>query len=312
LIEDILDVSRIITGQLEIERVPVSLPQLLETVVAGIGPAADAKGITLEPHIPVDLPTTHGDPKRLHQVLNNVLSNAVKFTPAGGTVTLRCDVEDATLTILVQDTGVGIAPDFLPYVFDRFRQGDSRSTRSHSGLGLGLAIARHLIELHGGSIGAASDGPGAGTTVAIRLPVGSTGMRAIGTELPPALAAARFDDLTFLVVDDEPDSREMLAAVLEHRGAHVVQGESAESALRILRDQAVDLVIADIAMPLIDGYELMRRIRAAGHTVPSIAVTAFAGPDDRSLALESGYTAYVAKPVDGAELGRTVRDIVMA
>src|SRR5262249_3706164 len=139
---------------------------------------------------------------------------------------------------------------------------------------------------------------------------GSASARPNTIELPVAALGARFDDLTFLVVDDEIDSREMLAAVLEHRGAQVVQGESAESALRILRERAVDVVIADIAMPMIDGYGLMRRMRAAGHTVPSIAVTAFAGPDDRTLALESGYTAYVAKPVDGAELSRTVRDVV--
>ena len=312
LIEDILDVSRIITGQLGIERAPVSVPQLLETAIAGIGPAADAKGVTLQPHIPADLPLVHGDLKRLHQVLNNVLSNAVKFTPAGGDVTLRCDVDGDSLTILVQDTGVGIAADFLPYVFDRFRQADSRSNRSHMGLGLGLAIARHLIELHGGSIGAHSDGAGTGTTVVVRLPVTATGERVTAADPPAAVTGVRFDDLTFLVVDDEQDSREMLAAVLEHRGARVVQGESAESALRILHQQAVDLVIADIAMPIVDGYELMRRIRAAGHTVPAIAVTAFAAPDDRDHALESGYTAYVAKPIDGGELGRTVREIILA
>ena len=312
LIEDILDVSRIITGQLEIDRAPVSVPQLLETAIAGIGPAADAKGVVLQPHIPADLPTLQGDLKRLHQVLNNVLSNAVKFTPSAGEVTLRCEVADGSLTIVVQDTGVGIAADFLPYVFDRFRQADSRSNRSHMGLGLGLAIARHLIELHGGDIRAHSDGAGTGTTVVIRLPVTVTAERMPVFEPSALVTGTRFDDLTFLVVDDEQDSREMLAAVLEHRGARVVQGESAESALRILQQQAVDLVIADIAMPRMDGYELMRRIRAAGHTVPAIAVTAFAAPDDRDQALESGYTAYVAKPIDGRELGRAVREIMPA
>jgi PAS domain S-box-containing protein len=312
LIEDILDVSRIITGQLEIERAPVSVPQLLETAVAGIGPAADAKGVILQPHIPADLPTLHGDLKRLHQVLNNLLSNAVKFTPADGEVTLRCEVDGDWLTILVQDTGVGIAPDFLPYVFDRFRQADSRSNRSHMGLGLGLAIARHLIELHGGDIRAESGGAGTGTTVIVRLPVTATAERVTAGDPSALMTGTRFDDLTFLVVDDEQDSREMLAAVLEHRGARVVQGESAESALSILHQQAVDLVIADIAMPRMDGYELIRRIRAAGHTVPAIAVTAFAAPNDRDHALESGYTAYVPKPIDGGELGRAVREIIPA
>jgi CheY-like chemotaxis protein len=241
-----------------------------------------------------------------------VLSNAVKFTPRGGDVTLRCEAGGDSLTILVQDTGVGIATDFLPYVFDRFRQADSRSNRSHSGLGLGLAIARHLIEMHGGNIRAQSDGPGTGTTVLVRLPLASTDAQVMAAEPPATVAGTRFDDLTFLVVDDEQDSREMLAAVLEHRGARVVQGESAASALRILHQQAIDLVIADIAMPLVDGYELMRQIRAAGHTVPAIAVTAFAAPDDRDHALESGFTAYVAKPIDGRELGRAVREIIPA
>ena len=174
LIEDILDVSRIIAGKLEIERAPVSVSQLLETVVAGIAPAAAAKRVAFEPQVAANLPPIEGDAKRLHQVLNNVLSNAVRFTSEGGSIVLRCATDENGLHIDIRDSGVGIASEFLPYMFDRFRQADSRSTRAHGGLGLGLAIAKHLVELHDGAISAHSDGPGTGTTVSIRLPVAST------------------------------------------------------------------------------------------------------------------------------------------
>ena len=170
LIEDILDVSRIITGKLEIERSPVSMSQLLETAVAGLMPAATAKSLAVRSEVPATLPAIQGDAKRLHQVLNNVLSNAVKFTDAGGTIDLRCTTHDGWLSIEIQDSGIGIPPEFLPHVFDRFRQADSRFTRAHSGLGLGLAIAKHLVELHGGRIHADSPGPGTGTLISIRLP----------------------------------------------------------------------------------------------------------------------------------------------
>ena len=206
----------------------------------------------------------------------------------------------------------GIAPEFLPFVFDRFRQADSRTTRTHGGLGLGLAIARHLIELHGGEIRADSAGENTGTTMAIRLPVNPT----TAYDVPPdsALSATdvRLDDVTVLVVDDQPDSREMLATLLEQRGAHSMQSESAESALQVLQLQRVDLLIADIAMPNVDGYELMRRLRAVGNETPAIAVTAFARPDDRRSALDCGYTAYLSKPIDGRQLAKMVREVVSA
>jgi PAS domain S-box-containing protein len=175
LIEDILDVSRIITGKLEIERVPVSMSELLETIVSGITPAVESAGVTLRQEIASDLPPIEGDPKRLHQILNNVLSNAIKFTPKGGTVSLRCAADGTAVSIEIEDSGIGIASEFLPFVFDRFRQADCRSTRIHGGLGLGLAIARHLVEQHGGAIRAHSDGVGEGTRISIRLPVGSSG-----------------------------------------------------------------------------------------------------------------------------------------
>ena len=312
LIEDILDVSRIIAGKLDVERVPVSLAQLLDSVVSGIGPAADAKRLELRLEVAPDLPPIDGDAKRLHQVLNNVLSNAIKFTPDGGRVVLRCHADDAGVHIVVSDSGVGIPLEFLPFVFDRFRQADSRSTRNHGGLGLGLAIARHLVEQHGGEIEAHSGGHGTGATISITLPVGST---AVWRGVPDAAspdASVRLDAVAILVVDDERDAREMLATVLEQRGATVFQSDSAESALAALQDTRVAVIIADIAMPGIDGYELMRRIRASGNRIPSIAVTAFARSEDRHAALASGYSAYFAKPIDAGQLARTVRDLARA
>ena len=310
LIEDILDVSRIITGKLEIERAPVSMSQLLDTVVAGITPAATAKALVFHSNVPATLPPTEGDAKRLYQVLNNVLSNAVRFTDAGGTIELCCDADESWVRIEIRDSGAGIPSEFLPHVFDRFRQADSRSTRVHGGLGLGLAIAKHLVELHGGVIEANSQGPGTGTLVSIRLPaVADLGSKAEPDSQATA-ASFQLQNATLLVVDDQADSREMIAALLEQRGATIVQCDSAASALDVLSTKRVDLIIADIAMPHIDGYELMRRARRSGCRVPGIAVTAFARSHDRRLALESGYTSYLAKPVDGVQLAKTVHDLL--
>ena len=307
LIEDILDVSRIISGKLEIERDTVSPQQLVDSVLAGIAPTADARRIALEQRLGPDLPSIHGDARRLHQVLNNVLANAVKFTPDGGTIVLRGEATDGILTIEVVDTGVGIAPDLLPFIFDRFRQGDSRSTRSFSGLGLGLAIARHLVELHGGDIAASSDGPGTGTAVTIRLPVGPEAVRSV--EPRASGGAGQLDGLELLVIDDEPDSRDMLVALLEAQGATVVHRASAQSGLELLARRHVHLVIADIAMPGVDGYEFILRLRADGNQTPAVAVTAFARPDDRRRALQAGYSGYLAKPIDADALARTVRQV---
>ncbi|HET7697048.1 MAG TPA: ATP-binding protein [Vicinamibacterales bacterium] len=314
LIEDILDVSRIITGKLQIERIPVAVPGLLDTVVAGASPDAEAKQIAFVQRVEPELPPIEGDPKRLHQILGNVLSNAIKFSARGGTIELTCGQRDGSLEISIRDQGAGIAPEFLPYVFDRFRQADSRSTRRHGGLGLGLAIARHLVEEHGGDIRADSEGPGRGTTITIRLPVGLADEALAGARpvAKRSVANVSLGDLKVLVVDDQLDSREMLGALLESRGARVIQCDSAAAALNQLPSQAIDLVIADIAMPGVDGYELLQRVRKQGHTMPAIAVTAFARPDDRDRALAAGFTAYCAKPIDAAQLIATVRGLVAA
>jgi signal transduction histidine kinase/CheY-like chemotaxis protein len=314
LIEDILDVSRIISGKLEIENAPVLLAPLMDTVVSGALPAAQAKNIELVKTAPVDLPVIDGDAKRLHQVLGNVLSNAVKFTPSGGRIDVRCSDEGDAISIEVQDSGAGIAADFLPYIFDRFRQADSRAIRRHGGLGLGLAIARHLIEQHHGEIRASSAGAGLGTTVHIRLPVSSAGVgTATGSSVPDeADPAFHMHGMTVLVVDDQPDSCELLASLFEREGARVVQCDSAESALGVLTDVAANLLIADIAMPDIDGYELIRRVRATHPALPAIAVSAYARPQDRRRALSAGFDGYCAKPVEAPQLLRAVRDVVLA
>jgi signal transduction histidine kinase/CheY-like chemotaxis protein len=313
LIEDILDVSRIVSGKLEIEHAPVLLAPLIDTVVSGMMPAAQAKNIELVKSTPNDLPVIEGDAKRLHQVLGNVLSNAVKFTPNGGRIDVRCSADHEAITIEVQDSGAGIAPEFLPYVFDRFRQADSRAIRRHGGLGLGLAIARHLVEQHQGEIRATSDGSGLGTTMHITLPVSREHADETSPLAPETVESETdflMEGMTVLVVDDQSDSCELLAALFERHGARVVQCDSAESALGVLADVAANLLIADIAMPDIDGYELIRRVRASHGTLPAIAVSAYARPQDRRRALAAGFNGYCAKPVEAPQLIRAVRSVL--
>lgn len=310
LIEDILDVSRIITGKLDIDLVAVSMPQVVDTAVSAVAPVAVAKGVRLETTVAATVPSVHGDVRRLHQVLNNVLTNAVKFTPAGGLVQVHCDADDRQVRIEVRDSGEGIDPDFLPLVFERFRQGDSRLTRAHDGLGLGLAIAKHLVEAHGGQIRASSPGRGLGTTMEIRLPIAHT-VEATPTMTPSAGAADRaLAGVSVLVVDDQADSREMVGTYLEHRGAEVLQCHSAEAALEALACRTVDVLIADIAMPGVDGYALVRGARQSGFTAPAIAITAFARADDRRRALDAGFTAFLAKPLDCVQLSRMLGEML--
>ena len=214
---------------------------------------------------------------------------------------MRCSVDGQWLHIAVSDTGIGIAPEFLPYMFDRFRQADSRSTRSHGGLGLGLAIARHMVEQHGGQIEAHSKGPGLGTTIAIRLPAAPPVAASIpATPTISEVANLRLDGLTIVVVDDQPDSRDMLRSLLGSRGATTLPCDSVATALQQMTSARVDLIVADIGMPESDGFDLIRRVRANGSRTPAIAVTAYARAEDRTHAIDSGYAAYCAKPIEHA------------
>jgi PAS domain S-box-containing protein len=311
LIEDILDVSRIVSGKLEIERVPVKLAQLLDELISGLLPQAGAKRIRVSRSISPDLPPVDGDPQRLQQIFGNVISNAIKFTPEGGEISIDCEAEGDGTTINVRDTGIGIKPDFLPFVFDRFRQGDSRITRKHGGLGLGLAIARHLIEKHGGSIEAHSDGEGLGTLIRIHLPSAGAAREALlaaGAWQHPELP--QLDGTTVLIVEDQPDSASMLRELFAGCGATVMERSSALEAIEDLGSSNVGLLIADIAMPEMDGYQLIAWVRANTRSLPAIAVSAHARPLDRRRALDAGFDAYCAKPVDTGQLFRAVREVL--
>jgi PAS domain S-box-containing protein len=315
LIEDVLDVSRIISGKLEIERLPTLLPQVLETSINGLQPLAASKGLRIVSRVPGDLPPIEGDPKRLLQVFGNVLSNAIKFTDEGGRIEVRGTAAGEHVRIEVRDSGIGIDPSFLPYIFDRFRQADSRSTRKHSGLGLGLAIARHLVQQHRGDIRAHSDGVGCGTTLTIELPVRADAVAAASPSDSASAASgadARFDGRTALVVDDQRDSRELLGVLLEQCGAKVVQCESAAAALEALENFRTDVLVADIAMPEVDGYDLIRAVRQRHGHMPAIAVSAYARAADRARALSSGYQGYCSKPIDAGQFLQMVRHVLRA
>ena len=314
LIEDILDISRIITGKLEIESQIISVPHLLDGVVGAALPAARTKQITIAKQVPDGLPAVDGDPKRLHQVLSSVVSNAIQFTPDRGDIEIRAAASDDAVEITVRDSGAGIPADFLPHVFDRFRQADSRATRRHGGLGLGLAIARHVLEQHKGEIRAHSDGPGRGTTMTIRLPARpqTQGAAVVPLASTHGGLALRLDGAKVVVVDDQRDSCELLAALFEQCGAHVIQCANAPAALSTLLSSSVQLLVADIAMPDVDGYDLIRQVRQIDARLPAIAVTAYAYPQDRLKALAAGFTAYCSKPIDATHFLRVVRNVVLS
>jgi signal transduction histidine kinase/CheY-like chemotaxis protein len=315
IIEDLLDVARIVSGKLALERKRFNVEPVVRDAVQAIQPIADANGIRIKVESDPGLGPIMGDPARLQQVASNLLSNAVKFTPSGGTVlvTLRRET-DGWLAMAVSDTGQGIVQEFLPAVFDRFRQADGSSTRVHRGLGLGLSIVKNLVEAHGGTVSAYSAGTGKGATFTVRLPAaapqpalgsGDAGRAAIGAGAPGDL----LDGLAVLVVDDDRESREVIAATLQERHAGVLTASSAAQALAVLNEQRVDVLLADIGMPHEDGYALIRKIRALDGRVgriPAAAVTAFARDVDREQVLRAGFQLHLAKPVDDQTLAAAV------
>ena len=325
LIEDLLEVSRIVTGKLRIQVRPVDLAALVDAAVEVVQPAAMAKKITLDVTITVRPAMTSGDPDRLQQVVWNVLSNAVKFTPAEGAVTVRLERTHG-YRLRISDSGPGIEPRFLPHVFEAFRQADGTSSREHGGLGLGLAIAKQLVELHGGTIAAHSGGRGTGATFEIFLP---SIVPAPAAEAPrEAIAAAAqapalvndelLRNVRVLVVDYEEDARLLLETTLSQYGADVTIASSAAEALQAIERTVPDVLLSDVGMPHEDGYSLIRRLRArpaaAGGDIPAVAITAYATANDRQAALAAGYQAHVAKPFEPrdiaalvAQLGRTTQ-----
>jgi signal transduction histidine kinase/DNA-binding response OmpR family regulator len=320
LIDDLLDVSRIITGKLRIDTRPVEPAGILEAAVNSVRPAAEAKEIKLELEITRATGLVMGDPNRLQQVAWNLLSNAIKFTSAGGRVGVQLARVNSHVEIIVSDTGQGIGADFLPHVFDRFRQADGTTTRSHGGLGLGLAIVRHLVELHGGTISAASDGDGQGATFTIQLPLLKRSIVPKGAGGADSKDVDSYSDsssilegLRVLVVDDEDDTRDMIAAILARDGAEVRQAGSAASAFIELKEWKPDLLISDIGMPLEDGYSFIKRVRAeeadGSHPLPAIALTAYASVEDRLRALAAGFQMHVPKPIEPTELVAIVANL---
>jgi PAS domain S-box-containing protein len=311
IIEDILDVSRVITGKLQMNLTAVDLVATVDAALDAVRPAMEAKDIKIETILDSSLRLVSGDPDRLQQVIWNVLSNAAKFTPAGGKVQIEVGQNNAHVEIKVKDTGPGIDPNFLPHVFERFRQADGTTTRTHGGLGLGLAIVRHLVELHGGTIAVENraGGPGAVFTIRLPLPSGELNIESLTRasnlkELQPEPLGLQ--GLRILIVDDETDALDLISMELAQHGAMVTGAASAEEALQSLSQQTFDVLISDIGMPQMDGYDLIRQVRkheaGTNKQIPAIALTAYARVQDRMRAILAGYSTHVPKPVEATEL----------
>jgi PAS domain S-box-containing protein len=320
LIADILDVSRIVTGKFRLDPHAVELGPVIDAAIDAGGPAAGAKRIRLTADVDTSVGPLIADPDRLQQVVWNLLSNAIKFTPEDGEVRLTVRRAGSQVEIAVCDSGVGIEPELLPYVFDRFRQGDSSSTRAHGGLGLGLAIVRHIVELHGGTVQATSEGEQHGSTFTVRLPLREAPRRSPGRPTGGEPSGPSLEGLSVLVVDDDADTRDLVRMVLAQRGAVVLTAATAEEALLLVQEQRPDILLSDIAMPGEDGFELIRRVRALGSSqggeIKAAALTAYARTEDRLKALWAGFQTHIPKPVQPNELaavvaslaGRTGRD----
>ena len=315
IVEDVLDVSRIISGKTRLNVQRVELAEVVNEAVATVRPTADAKGVRVLTVVEPRHPIVSGDFDRLQQVVWNLLSNAMKFTPSGGRVHVWLERTNSHVEIIVRDTGRGIRADFLPHIFERFRQADSRLSREYGGLGLGLAISRHIVELHGGTIHATSDGEGKGAMLRVRLPLTTVQTEPTGEPTrghPPAEPGggdkllARLDGIHVLAVDDDEDTLTLLREILETAGAQVTTAASGQEALEAVEKITPSVVIADIGMPGTDGFELIRRIRQwperSIREVPAAAVTAYARSEDRQRALGSGFQIHLAKPIDPGEL----------
>jgi signal transduction histidine kinase/CheY-like chemotaxis protein len=323
LIDDLLDVSRIISGKLRLDVRQLDLGSVIENAIEVVRPAADAKGITLTYFCDPEVGPVSGDSERLLQVVWNLLFNAVKFTPEGGRVDVRLVREGSRAQVIIRDTGRGIAPEFLPHVFDRFRQADGATTRAYGGLGLGLAIVRHLIEAHGGTVRAESCGEGLGATFSFTLPFLAVQMETAGQtdarrsrerQVHSRHPAPRLNGIRVLVVDDDLGARQMISTVLAQSGAEVRSCLSSGEALEVISEWKPDVLMSDIGMPNEDGYSLIRKVRGlreeCGGRTPAAALTAYAREEDRERALSAGFQIHVAKPVEPSELVVVVSSLV--
>jgi hypothetical protein len=336
LIEDLLDVARITSGKLRLDVHEVDPAAVVDAALQAVAPAAQAKGIRLHAELDPRAGPVAADASRLQQVVWNLVNNAVKFTPRDGSVRVALSRDREQIQIAVADDGAGIRPDLLPHLFERFRQGDARTTRSHGGLGLGLAIVKQLVEMHGGTVSAASEGEGRGATFTVRIPVSAPPqqvdpLRPRGAAAPPV--GGRDDDgacggageparpsrfahlggVRVLIVDDEADARDLARRILRECSAEVADAEGVPKAMELIASFRPHVLVSDIGMPLQDGYDLIRQARAAGHgpdTLPAIAVTAFARPEDRRRALDAGYQRHVAKPIDPLHLAAVIEELV--
>ena len=324
IIDDLLDVSRIISGKLRLDVRPIDLGPVVEAALEAVRPAAAAKHIHLDLSLDSTVGAVSGDSGRLQQVVWNLLSNAMKFTPDGGSVEVRLEGVGSNACITIQDTGEGIPETFLPFVFDRFRQADSTFTRMHGGLGIGLAIVRHLVEMHGGSVTADSPGKDQGATFTVSLPLLNSRSYRVpqrketgSLKRPSQQDTTELDGIRVMIVEDERDAREVLVAMLEHRGAVVLAASSAAEAVNALahatNGSMPDVLVSDIGMPGEDGFDLITQIRAMkpeqGGGIPAIALTAYARAEDRARVLAAGFQRHVAKPVEPSLLATTVANL---
>jgi signal transduction histidine kinase len=315
LIEDLLDVSRIVTGKVTLELAMIDPRRIIEVSMETMLPAAQAKGIHLFAQLDAEVGSLRGDSARLQQIVCNLLSNAIKFTPMSGRVEISLARQEDQAEITVRDSGQGIKPEFLPYVFDRFRQEDGSISRRHGGLGLGLAIVRHLTELHGGTVEAFSEGEGRGAMFTIRVPIRDSGAaaRSRDAHAEPPVTGPQLAGVHVLVVDDDPGAREVIANILQSFGARVSLASSGPAALTLLFERKPHVLVADLGMPEMDGYALIEQVRALdpnlGGRVPAVAVTAYASAQDRLRALHAGYQNHIAKPVEPEELAAVITSL---
>jgi CheY-like chemotaxis protein/anti-sigma regulatory factor (Ser/Thr protein kinase) len=319
LIEDILDVSRIISGKFQLDPRPVQLAQVVQAAVEAIRPAADARQIRINTSIGSNIGPVAGDAVRLQQVVWNLISNAVKFSSVAGEIMVDVSGDHSEVKIIVADAGEGIPPAFLPLIFERFRQVDSSNSRRHGGLGLGLAIVRHLVQLHGGTITAYSEGVGKGSVFTVTLPcVGispDVALRLTATSEPTVPTTNQLSNVRILSVEDDPDARAMLDAVLKDQGAEVISVSSVSEALDVLSNKELlpRVLISDLGMPVNDGYDLIRQLRSRtrdlGGDIPAIAVSGYAANDDIQRALSAGYQVHLKKPVNSEELIAAIRKL---